>query len=103
MQGILQENLDLHDEILQRLLRTYLFGYGPRVLGWISSGAGKTVGPSGNGGGLGRARENVLQERRIDLTFQFRYALLVAIIVRVDIDETVQRVASFFHLADCEI
>jgi hypothetical protein len=44
-----------------------------------------------------------LAARRIDLAFQFRDTFLVAIIVRIDIDETVERVASLFHLAGRQV
>ena len=41
-------------------------------------------------------RENVLQEARVDLAFEFRDALVIAVVVRIDVDEAIERVAGFF-------
>ena len=50
-----------------------------------------------NGGGLCRARQNILQEDRVGFSFEMRDALLIAVVVGIDVDETIEHFAGVRH------
>ena len=69
----------------------------------ISACTGEAVGASGNGGCLGGASENILEKDGIGLAFEARDTFVVAVVVRIDIDEAVERIAGGLDLACFEV
>ena len=96
LQRILEKNLHLHDQVFERLLRLGAL-VSRRRCRRVRTRAGETVGASGNRCSLRGASKNVLDESGIDLAFELRDAFLIAIVVRIDVDELVENIASFFE------
>ena len=103
MQRILKEDFDLHAEIFEGLLGASFFGDGDSAGALIGASAGEAVGTSGNGGCLGGAGENILEKDGIGLAFEARDAFVVAVVVRIDIDEAIERIAGRLDLAGFEV
>jgi len=101
--GILKEDFDLHAEIFESLLGASFFGDWDSAGTLIGACAGEAVGASGNGGCLGGAGENILEKDGIGFAFEARDAFVIAVVVRIDIDEAIERIASGLDLTCFEV
>ena len=103
LKRILEKDFDLDAEIFESLLGASFFGDGAGGGGLIGTCAGEAVGASGNGGCLGGAGENILEKGGIGFAFEAGDAFVIAVVVRIDIDEAIERIAGRFDLAGFEV
>jgi len=103
LQRILKEDFDLHAEIFEGLLGASFFGDWDSAGTLIGTCAGEAVGTGGNGGCLGGAGENILEKGGIGFAFETRDTFVIAVVVRIDIDEAIERIAGGLDLTRIEV
>src|SRR5580658_1816633 len=102
LERVLNENLHLNDEVFECLLRALFFGYGSSRRARVA-GPAEAIRTRGNRSGFRGPRENVLEEAGVHFALEFGDALVIAVVVGIDVDETIEGVAGFSHASRSKV